>query len=437
MHECLLDEARREIDRIDTEMARLFEARMAAAEKVAAYKKNTGMPIFDSTREAAIIARGAERIQDEALRGYYVDFLHAVMDISKSYQSRLISEITQECDCMTFQIKTAAGPYPIYLERGALQKAGQLLSLQRKCMIITDQNIPAQYISALTQQCAEPVVFPLIPGESAKSLESFSEILAVMLENHFSRTDCVIALGGGVVGDLAGFAASAYLRGIDFYNIPTTVLSQVDSSIGGKVAVNFQGFKNMVGAFYPPKAVLIDPETLSSLPRRQIANGLAEAVKMALTFDEAFFSLFEKADPMENLDKIIAASLLAKQRIVEADEREQGLRRVLNFGHTLAHAIESESLESADPLYHGECVALGMIPMCSDTVKQRLIPVLKRIGLPTQYTGSPDRWVEAISHDKKVGGNTITVVRVDAVGSYRMETIPLSCFAEEIRGGIK
>jgi len=338
---------------------------------------------------------------------------------------------------MTFQIKTTTGSYPIYLERGALQKAGQLLSLQRKCMIVTDQNIPAAYIDTLAQQCAEPVVFTLVPGEGSKSLASFSDILSVMLEHHFSRTDCVVALGGGVVGDLAGFVASAYLRGVDFYNIPTTVLSQVDSSIGGKVAVNFQGLKNMVGAFYPPKAVLIDPKTLSSLPRRQIANGLAESIKMAMTFDETFFALFEKADPMENLDKIIELSLLAKQRVVEADEREQGLRKVLNFGHTLAHAIESESLNGADPLYHGECVALGMIPMCSDAVKQRLIPVLERAGLPTRYKGSPERWVEAVSHDKKVGGDTITVVRVNAVGSFVMEKISLSRFAEEIRGGIK
>lgn len=338
---------------------------------------------------------------------------------------------------MTFQIKTTAGSYPIYLERGALQKAGELLSLQRKCMIVTDQNIPATYIDALAGQCLEPVVFTLAPGETSKSLESFSEILTVMLENHFSRTDCVIALGGGVVGDLAGFVASAFLRGVDFYNIPTTVLSQVDSSIGGKVAVNFQGLKNMVGAFYPPKAVLIDPDTLASLPRRQIANGLAESIKMALTFDEAFFSLFEETNPLENLDKIIELSLLAKQRVVEADEREQGLRRVLNFSHTVAHAIESESLESENPLYHGECVALGMIPMCSDEVKKRLIPVLERSGLPTQYEGSPERWMEAISHDKKVGGDTITVVRVETVGSFVLEKVPLSRFAEEIRGGIK
>jgi len=335
---------------------------------------------------------------------------------------------------MILDVKTSAGAYPIYLERGALQKSGQYLALNRKCMIVTDSNIPKHYVQTIAAQCADPVVFTLQPGEGSKSLDSFSQILEVMLDNDFSRSDCVIALGGGVVGDLAGFAASAFLRGVDFYNIPTTVLSQVDSSIGGKVAVNFRGLKNMVGAFYPPKAVLIDPDTLASLPRRQIANGLAEAVKMAVTFDEAFFKLFETTDPFEDLDTVIALSLRAKRRVVQEDEREQGLRKVLNFGHTLAHAIESESLESATPLYHGECVALGMLPMCSAEVRARLIPVLERLGLPTKGSGSPARWVEAVSHDKKMSGNIITVVRVEKIGSFVLDKLPFSQFADEIRG---
>lgn len=335
---------------------------------------------------------------------------------------------------MILDVKTAMGAYPIYLERGALQRAGQLLSLNRKCMIVTDQNIPTAYVEALADQCAAPTVFTLVPGEDSKSLDCFAQILGAMLEKNFSRTDCVIALGGGVIGDLAGFVASAFLRGVDFYNIPTTVLSQVDSSIGGKVAVNFQGLKNMVGAFYPPKAVLIDPNTLASLPRRQIANGLAEAVKMAMTFDADFFALFEDKDPFENLDQIIELSLRAKRKVVQEDEREQGLRKVLNFGHTLAHAIESESLEGTDPLYHGECVALGMLPMCSEQARMRLIPVLEKLGLPTKTTGSPERWVEAIAHDKKMSGDSITVVRVETIGSFVLDKMSFSRFAEEVRG---
>ncbi|MBR2615605.1 MAG: 3-dehydroquinate synthase [Clostridia bacterium] len=338
---------------------------------------------------------------------------------------------------MILNVKTSKGSYPIYLERGALSRAGEYLSLDRKCMIVTDSNIPTSYIETVSSFCGAPYVFTIEPGEDSKSLASFEAILGVMLEKKFTRTDCVVALGGGVVGDLAGFVASAFLRGGDFYNVPTTLLSQVDSSIGGKVAVNLGGLKNMVGAFYPPRAVLVDPETLSGLPRRQIANGLAESVKMALTFDEEFFRLFETGDPTEHLDKIIELSLIAKKRVVEEDEREAGLRRVLNFGHTLAHAIESESFEGPEPLYHGECVALGMIPMCAPEVRERLIPVLRAIGLPTEAKGDPARWAEAVTHDKKTAGDSITVVRVPRVGEFVMEKIPVSRFAEEVKGGMK
>jgi 3-dehydroquinate synthase len=225
------------------------------------------------------------------------------------------------------------------------------------------------------------------------------------------------------------------MRGIDFYNIPTTVLSQVDSSVGGKTAINFGGVKNIIGAFYQPKAVLIDPETLKTLSERHFSNGLAEAVKMALTFDKDFFALFEEDDPMEKIDLIIEKSLLAKKKVVEEDEKEAGLRKVLNFGHTLAHAIESESFRTSDPYYHGESVALGMIPMCSKKVRERLVPVLEKLSLPTKWEGDRESLVEALSHDKKMSGKDITLVRVDEVGSFYMEKIPFRDFAEKVRGG--
>lgn len=335
---------------------------------------------------------------------------------------------------MVLSVSTRDGRYPIYLERGALFRAGELFQLSRRCMIVTDDNIPKEYLATLSRQCASPSVFVVPAGEGSKSLSSFEAVLGEMLDQGFTRSDCVIALGGGVVGDLAGFVASAFQRGVDFYNVPTTILSQVDSSIGGKVAVNFRGLKNMVGAFYPPKGVLIDPETLKTLPPRQIANGLAEAVKMALTFDEALFSLFETATPMENLDLIIEKSLLAKKKVVEKDEREGGLRKVLNFGHTVAHALESESRKSGDSLYHGEAVALGMIPMCSQEVRERLIFVLKKLGLPTQSSLSPEKLIEAMGHDKKMSGKQICLIRVDRIGSFRMETLPFSAFSEEVKG---
>ncbi len=336
---------------------------------------------------------------------------------------------------MILSVKTSRGEYPIVLERGALKKTGEHFDLARRCMVVTDGNIPTRFVDTILSQCGEGHLFVISPGEESKSLKSFEACLAAMLSASFTRGDCVIALGGGVVGDLAGFIASAFCRGVDFYNIPTTVLSQVDSSIGGKVAVNFQGLKNMVGAFYPPKGVLIDPDTLSTLPQRQIANGLAESVKMALTFDEDLFSLLEREkDPVSVIEKVIEKSLLIKKKVVEEDEREAGLRKVLNFGHTLAHAIESESFLGDKVLYHGESVALGMIPMVSPQVKQRLIPVLEKLGLPTHWQGKGEDLIQAMGHDKKVSGDQITVIRVDKVGSFRMEKMPFDRFAEEMRG---
>ncbi len=334
---------------------------------------------------------------------------------------------------MTLSVKTALFSYPIVLERGVLSRAHTHLNLDRRCLILTDENIPASYVDTLSAQCKEPLVFVIPAGEDSKTLETFGRILEAMLEADFSRSDCVIALGGGVVGDLAGYVAASFQRGVDFYNVPTTVLSQVDSSIGGKVAVNFKGWKNMVGAFYPPKAVLIDPETLASLPERQVANGLAESLKMALTFDGELFSLFEREDARLNPDEIIERSLRIKKRVVEEDERESGLRKVLNFGHTLAHAVESESHKTSDPYYHGECVAIGMVPMCSPDVRKRLIPVLKKMGLPTDLSFSGADLVEALRHDKKISGKDITLIYVDRIGEYRMEIMPFSAFAEKVK----
>jgi 3-dehydroquinate synthase len=186
------------------------------------------------------------------------------------------------------------------------------------------------------------------------------------------------------------------------------------------------GIKNIVGAFYPPKRVIVDPDTLKTLSPRQISNGLAEAVKMSLTSDKELFSLFEGEGEIteEKLDLIIEKSLFIKRAVVEADEREGGLRRVLNFGHTLAHAIESAN--EMKNLYHGECVALGMIPMCSDEVRKRLLPVLKKLKLPTEIDDDAQTLIEACKHDKKFSGKMLTIVYVEEVGSFEFRSIPLS-----------
>lgn len=337
---------------------------------------------------------------------------------------------------MNIEVKTGSGKYEITIEKGVLKKAAEHLDLNRRVLIVTDSGVPKQYAEALASQCAKPHIVTVLMGEGSKSLAEFEHLLFEMTQSGFTRTDCVAAVGGGVVGDLAGFAAASYMRGIDFYNIPTTVLSQVDSSIGGKTAVNFMGYKNIVGAFYPPKAVLIDREVLSTLPQRQIANGLAEALKMSLNFDSKLFELFEHGNIEENLGEILERSLLIKKSVVEQDEKESGLRRVLNFGHTLAHAIESE--EEMNGFLHGECVAMGMVPMCSKAVRERLVPVLKKIGLPEKTPFDLETVKKAVLRDKKMSGGEITLITCPKIGSYEIIKVPVEEYFKILKeGGIE
>ena len=185
--------------------------------------------------------------------------------------------------------------YDIIIERGCAKKADEYLDLKRNVLVVTDTGVPEMYARAVADRCRGSVIVTVSEGEGSKSIAQFERLLSEMLECGFSRRDCVVAVGGGVVGDLSGFAASAYMRGIDFYNIPTTALSQIDSSVGGKTAVNLRGIKNVVGAFYQPRRVLIDADTLSTLPRRQLASGLCEGLKMAATFDEELLSRLTSA----------------------------------------------------------------------------------------------------------------------------------------------
>ena len=320
--------------------------------------------------------------------------------------------------------------YDIVIERGSLLKADEYLNLKRKVLILTDEGVPVQYSDKIKELSKEGYIYTVKQGEGSKSIPVFSEVLSFMLSKGFSRKDCVVAVGGGVCGDLAGFVAASFMRGIDFYNIPTTVLSQVDSSIGGKTAVNLDGIKNIVGAFYQPKKVLVDLDVLKSLPKRQISNGLAEAVKMALTFDDDLFKLFEEEDPLLNMDKIITRSLELKKMVVEQDEKEAGLRKVLNFGHTIGHGIES--FEELNGLYHGECVSLGMLPMCDPDVRERLIRVLNKLNLPTSIKLDKEKTYEALTHDKKSSAGSVTIVYVTSVGNYELKDVPLTDMMDKL-----
>lgn len=329
---------------------------------------------------------------------------------------------------MNIHLNLEENSYDIIVERGILESAGKYLNLNRRVLIVTDSGVPAIYSQTLAGQCKTPVICTVETGEASKSLETFGRLLQTMLDNGFSRKDCVVAVGGGVVGDLSGFAASAYMRGVDFYNIPTTLLSQIDSSIGGKTAINFGGIKNIVGAFYQPKRVLIDPDLLKTLPQRQISNGLAEAIKMALTSDRELFEIFENKDIEHNIDEIIIRSLNIKKSVVEQDEKESGIRKILNFGHTVGHGIESGG--NMEELYHGECVALGLIPMCGEKIRPRVISVLKKCNLYNLIEFDWDKISEAAFHDKKADGDSVAVTLVNEIGEYEIKTLKCSQVTE-------
>lgn len=336
---------------------------------------------------------------------------------------------------MKLYVDLGQNGYDIIIERGALGKVEKELDLNRKVLIVTDSGVPEEYSAAVAEKCAEPFVVTVPEGEGGKSFAMLEMLCKKMLEASFTRTDCVVAVGGGVVGDLSGFAASAFMRGIDFYNIPTTLLSQVDSSVGGKVAVNLGDVKNIVGAFYQPKKVIIDPDVLSTLPHRQIAAGLAESLKMSLTSDKELYEIFKVGKAEEDIEEVIRRSLLVKISVVEQDEKENGLRRILNFGHTLGHGIEgAESLSAGEEkLYHGECVALGMIPMCSKELEGELLSILMSLGLPTSVGGDLERMLSIATHDKKCDGAGISAVFVNEPGSFEIRKMPIEDWKSLIR----
>lgn len=335
----------------------------------------------------------------------------------------------------SFRVELGGRGYPVVVERGCLGRLAGLVDLGRKVLVAADAGVPEAYRSLVLAQCEAgfPVVLP--QGEGTKSLAHFEGLLRRMYSLGFGRGDAVLALGGGVAGDLAGFAAACYMRGVDFINCPTTTLAQVDSSIGGKTAVNLEGAKNIVGAFHQPVLVAVDPDTLATLPPRHFAAGLAEAVKAGLLADPALFALFEAGDLAENLPEILWRSLHVKKALVELDELEAGPRAALNLGHTLGHAIES--CQGLGGLYHGECVALGMLPMIeSPGLRRRVEAMYGRLGLPRSIRYDGEAVYRFLRRDKKAAGGSVTLVRVPALGQFRLDKVPLGDLPGIIGEGI-
>ena len=337
--------------------------------------------------------------------------------------------------------------YPILIGPGLLRDAATLRAniKARDLLIVTNETIAPLYLSSLTgalgDRRIESVILP--DGESYKTLDSFARILDALVESRMNRDAAVIALGGGVIGDMAGFAASCYQRGIDYVQIPTTLLAQVDSSVGGKTAVNHPKAKNMIGAFYQPRCVIADTSTLATLPDREYRAGIAEVVKYGLIYDAAFFQWLEanaEALLARNDDAVMHAirrSCEIKAEVVGVDEREHGLRAILNLGHTFGHAIETAT--GYGTWLHGEAVAAGMV-MAADMSarlgwlpeedRDRAVRLLERFGLPVQAARiGAARGRELMGMDKKVLDRKLRLVllrrlgQADVVGDYPNEAL--------------
>ena len=324
--------------------------------------------------------------------------------------------------------------YEIVLGHGLIRQLNTFFDTSNPIFILTDQNIPEQWIDLVQNQCPDSIVYKVHGGEESKSMQTYEEVLQAMLNFHMNRKSLLIALGGGVIGDLGGFVAASYMRGIRFVSIPTTTLSQIDSSIGGKTAINLGHVKNIVGAFYHPEKVLVDFDTLSTLPQRHVVNGLVEALKAGLIHDRELFELFEKENYMDDLETIIYRSLLMKKNVVEQDEKESGLRKTLNFGHTIGHGIEAYF--NLDTYLHGECVAMGMLYFVDDPdLKQRMLAIYDRMGIQATADFDIDEVYRLTTMDKKADTHTITVVRVKAPGESYLVDLDKTKILDILQGG--
>ena len=334
----------------------------------------------------------------------------------------------------TLQVDLGASSYPITIGSGLLTDRN-LLDSQipgRDLLIVTNTTVAKLYLAQLTGSFSQRHIAECIlpDGEQHKTLQTAGWVLDALVANKMNRDATVLALGGGVVGDIAGFAASCYQRGIGYVQMPTTLLAQVDSSVGGKTGVNHSGGKNLIGAFYQPRAVIADTDALSTLPDREFNSGLAEVIKHGVVWDPMLFAWLEKTIPQllardtEALTYAIGRSCEIKATVVARDEREHNLRAILNFGHTFGHAIEAAT--SYETYLHGEAVALGMIiaadlscrlGMIDAAVKERLRDMLARAGLPTEAPRiGAARAYELMQMDKKVLGGAIRLVLLEKLG---------------------
>lgn len=319
----------------------------------------------------------------------------------------------------------------VYIGSDIAAKLSDLAGTYTKIAVVTDENTAGHWLDNMKKPLGEVAAIILPDGEDNKSLQYVEDILKQLREGGFDRKSLVVGLGGGVISDIAGFAASTYMRGVDWVMIPTTLIAQADASIGGKTGVNLGGYKNMVGSFWPPKAVLINPDLLQTLPLRHLKNGLAEIIKMGFISDKNILGHINKLDPSdplgEELNQAAELAVKAKVAIVNADLYEKGERKLLNFGHTVGHALESISLETDAPLLHGEAVSIGMMAearlaelegVCEPGLAAQIGQLLEKFALPTAYDQAHLKDVlKHIESDKKNVGTNIYWTLPKAAGS--------------------
>ena len=333
----------------------------------------------------------------------------------------------------TIKIKTGK-EYNVLVGNNLLNKTGEFceeIIKQCKTAIITDDNVSKLYLKAVKNSLKEKgyktVSFIFKAGEASKNINTLSDILEFLAENQMTRGDIIIALGGGVTGDITGLAAAVYLRGIKFIQIPTTLLAQVDSSVGGKTAIDLKAGKNLAGCFYQPELVICDTDALKTLKPSVFSEGMAEVIKYGMIFDKNLLSTLERED--YNLEDVIGRCIILKSNVVEKDEFDNGDRQLLNFGHTIGHAIEQLSRYK---ISHGEAVAIGMIICAKASFKSgfsekdyssKLLKLLKKYNLPYECKYSVNELTEACLVDKKRKGNTLTLIVPKKLGECILHNI--------------
>ena len=349
---------------------------------------------------------------------------------------------------MTIIKVNASRAYDVIVGKELLDKSGELCKAvisPCKACIVTDDTVAELYLdrvkSSLSREGFEVVCFVFPHGEGSKNISTLENILEFAAESRLTRTDCFVALGGGVVGDICGFAAAIYLRGIQFIQIPTTLLSAVDSSVGGKTGVDLRAGKNLAGAFHQPSLVICDYSTLDTLPFEAFADGCAEVIKYGVINDRVFFEKLTESIS-SNLEYVIAKCVQNKRDIVEQDEFESGKRQLLNLGHTVGHAVE---ICSELKISHGHAVAIGMavimrasvnMGLCQQADLDSLLALLKSEGLPTSCNFTAEQLSEIATADKKRNGSDITLAIPYSIGDTRLKRIPVSELCEFIKKGL-